>query len=530
VKDAMTTQTPAPSTDGGALRAGTIAAALFAVCLAQIGLAMPATLNGTFQSVFNPTGSELTWISDCSLLPITVLELTCGVLGDLFGRKRLLMGGAFLLAVGELVSGIAPASNVHVMWIGQIVAGLGCAALFPTTLAMLVAGERSHAKRARMIAIWAAILSTGNFLAPLLGGITATYFNWRIAFFVVLVLALGDMLITGFAAQDSRSPQGRSLDPAGQTTIALGLFALLFAVIQGTADGWGNAMVVSAFVFSAVMLIAFVVIESRVPNPLLRVDLFKNRNFALASAVTVVGMFAFLGTAYAISIRMGPIQGQSSMRTAVAFLLLSGVALPLLPVTHKLMATLAPRWVLGIGFALMAAGNIWAGQLPIDDATLTAIILPMGLVGVGFAFAVAAVTATVVETVPHSLAGMASATTSMLRDFGFTLGPAVIGAVATAKATNLLGSGLSGANLSAADSGQAHGILSGGGPIAVLHADSNTTVKGIAHSALGTAYGLGFTVAGIAALVCAVVAVTLLRGSAEETAQELDPATAPAAA
>ncbi len=515
----MTTQTRASGTDGGALRAGTIAAALFAVCLAQIGLAMPATLNGTFQSVFNPTGSELTWISDCSLLPITVLELTCGVLGDLFGRKRLLMGGAFLLAVGELISGIAPASNVHVMWIGQIVAGVGCAALFPTTLAMLVAGERSHAKRARMIALWAAILSTGNFLAPLLGGITATYFNWRIAFFVVLVLALGDMAITGFAAQDSRSPQGRSLDPAGQTTIALGLFALLFGVIQGTADGWGNSMVVAAFVFSAVMLAAFVVIESRVQNPLLRVDLFKNRNFALASAVTVVGMFAFLGTAYAISIRMGPIQGQSSMRTAVAFLLLSGIALPLLPLTHKLMTVLAPRWVLGLGFTLMAAGNLWAGQLPIDDATLTAIILPMGLVGAGFAFAVSAVTAAVVETA-----------TSMLRDFGFTLGPAVIGAIATAKATGLLSSGLSGANLSAADSGQAHGILSGGGPIAVLHADANTTVKGIAHSALGTAYGLGFTVAGLAALACAVVAVTLLRGSAEQTAEEFDPAAAAATA
>lgn len=523
----MTTQTRESAAPGGALRAGTIAAALFAVCLAQIGLAMPATLNGTFQTVFNPTGSELTWISDCSLLPITVLELTCGVLGDLFGRKRLLMGGAFLLAVGELISGTAPASQVHVMWIGQIVAGIGCAALFPTTLAMLVAGESSHAKRARMIALWAAILSTGNFLAPLLGGITATYFNWRIAFFTVVVLAVGDMAITHFTAQDSRSPQGRSLDPAGQTTIGLGLFALLFGVIQGTADGWGNPLVVTAFVISAILIAAFVVIELRVPNPLLRVDLFRNRNFALASAVTVVGMFAFLGTAYAISIRMGPIQDQSSMRTAVAFLLLNGVTLPLLPLTHKLMSTLQPRWVLGLGFTLMAAGNLWAGQLPIDDATLTAIILPMGLVGVGFSFAVAAVTATVVETVPHGLAGMASATTSMLRDFGFTLGPAVIGAIATAKAASLLSAGLASSGLGAADLGQAHGILSGGGPIAVLHADSNTTVKGIAHSALGSAYGLGFTVAGLAALVCAVVTVTLLRGSAEESASDIDPAAAP---
>jgi MFS family permease len=528
VKDAMTTQPRASGPDRGALRAGTIAAALFAVCLAQIGLAMPATLNGTFQTVFNPTGSELTWISDCSLLPITVLELTCGVLGDLFGRKRLLMGGAFLLAVGELVSGTAPASDVHVMWIGQIVAGVGCAALFPTTLAMLVAGEASHAKRARMIALWAAILSTGNFLAPLLGGITATYFNWRIAFFAVLVLALGDMAISYFAAQDSRSPQGRSLDPAGQTTIGIGLFALLFGVIQGSADGWGNPTVVTAFIASAVFIAAFVVVELRVPNPLLRLQLFRNRNFALASAVTVVGMFAFLGTAYAISIRMGPIQGQSSMRTAVAFLLLSGLTIFLLPLTHRLMATLAPRWVLGLGFVLMAAGDLWAGQLPVADSTLTALILPMGLVGVGFSFAVSAVTATVVETVPHTLAGMASATTSMLRDFGFTLGPAVIGAIATAKAVSLLNGSLASSTLGAADLGKAHAILSAGGPIAVLHADP--TVAGLASAALGKAYGLGFTVAGIAALVCALVTVALLRGSAEESAADLATTAEPAAA
>ena len=137
----MTTTHPSASgtrTSHGALRTGTVVAALFAVCLAQIGLAMPATLNGVFQQVLHPVGSELTWISDCSLLPITVLELTFGVLGDLFGRKRLLLGGAALLAVGEVISGTA--AGVHQMWVGQIIAGLGCAALFPTSLAMLVAG------------------------------------------------------------------------------------------------------------------------------------------------------------------------------------------------------------------------------------------------------------------------------------------------------------------------------------------------------------------------------------------------------
>jgi MFS family permease len=510
----MTTATGQHPSDagGGTLRTGTIVAALFAVCLAQIGLAMPATLNGTFQSVFEPTSSQLTWISDCSLLPITVLELTCGVLGDLFGRKRLLLGGAALLALGEAIS--ASAHVIGLMWAGQIVAGIGCAALFPTTLAMLVAGDRTPAQRARMIALWAAVLSTGNFLAPLLGGITATYFQWRWAFVIVVVLAVADAAITYFAAQDSRSPAGRSLDPLGQATVGVGLCALLFGVIQGASDGWGSPTVVGAFVLSAVCVAAFIVVELRVRNPLLRLDLFRTRNFALASVVTVIGMFAFLGTAYAVSLRMGPIQGQSSMRTAVAFLLLSGLTIFLLPLTHKLMATLEPRWVLGLGFLLMAAGDFLAGRMPITDSALPSLILPLGLVGVGFSFAVSAVTATAVETVPHSLAGMASATTSMLRDFGFTLGPAVIGAVATAKAVNGFSGSLAGSTLSAADKAQAHGILSSGGPVAVLHADPKAS--GLAFHALGHAYAVGFEVCAVAALVCCLVTVLLLRRSAEQ--------------
>jgi len=116
---------------GGSLNTATVVAVGFAVCLAQIGLAIPATLNGTFQTVLHPTGSsQLDWISDCTLLPIAALELTFGVLGDLFGRKRLLVGGALLLMVGELISGTS--SGVAQMYVGQLIAGLGSATLFPT--------------------------------------------------------------------------------------------------------------------------------------------------------------------------------------------------------------------------------------------------------------------------------------------------------------------------------------------------------------------------------------------------------------
>jgi MFS family permease len=519
---ATTGQQPSGTTQS-ALRTGTIVAALFAVCLAQIGLAMPATLNGVFQTDLHPVGSQLTWISDCSLLPITVLELTFGVLGDLFGRKRLLMAGAALLAVGEVIAGTA--TGVHQMWVGQIVAGIGCAALFPTSLAMLVAGLGTHAQRARMIALWAAILSTGNFLAPLLGGLTATYGAWRWAFFVVVILAVGDMVVSWFTAQDSASPEGRSLDLAGQITIGIGLFALLFGVIQGASDGWGNPLVVGAFVVAVVFIGLFVVVELRVRNPLLRLDLFRNRSFAVAAGVTVVGMFAFLGTAFSTSLRMGPVQHQSSLRTAVAFLLLSGLTIFLLPLTRRLMATLEPRWVLTIGFVLMAVGDFLASALPITNTTLPSLIIPLGLVGVGFSFAVSSVTDTVVGTVPQHLAGMASATTSMLRDFGFTLGPAVIGAVAAARSASAFSSSLAGSSLPP-DVKSAAGDLAtaAGSPFAVLDQPPTSTpgqASSIALHALGSGYALGYVVSGAAALVCCLCTVLALgRRHREQTAVE----------
>ena len=416
-------------TESHSLRRGTLIAGCLAVCVAQVGLAIPATLNGLFQSDLHPIGSQLTWISDAFLLPVTVLELTFGVLGDLFGRKRLLVGGALLLAIGELVAATSP--GVYQLWVGQALAGLGAAALFPTSLAMIAAGTHTARARAHGIAVWAAALSSGGFVAPVLGGVTGNYGSWRWAFVIVLVIAAASAVVSLLLAEDSSAPSGRSLDWGGQVTILVGLFALLYGVIQGQSDGWGAPSVIVAFVVAAVFLVLFVVAERRARSPMLRLDLFRNRAFTVASIIAVIGMFSFLGTAYATSIRLGPVQHQSPLRTSVAFLLLNGITLLLEPVTSRLLARVNPRFLLSAGMLLMAAGDFVAATVDVHDQALTSMILPLALVGIGFALSVTSVTATAVNTVPIHYAGMASASTSLLRDFGFTLGPAIIGAVGT---------------------------------------------------------------------------------------------------
>ena len=174
--------------------------------------------------------------------------------------------------------------------------------------------------------------------------------------------------------------------------------------------------------------------ERRSEAPLLRLDFFYNSNFAVASVVTVIGMFAFLGTAYSTSIRLSAIQGFSPLKTSVAFLFLNATALVQLPLTIRLLKRHNPKWPLVAGLVLMASGALWLAAIPAAELSLVPVIAPFILVGSGFALSLSALTLIAVNTAPNHLAGMASGTTNMLRDFGFTLGPAIIGAVALSQA------------------------------------------------------------------------------------------------
>ena len=516
------------------LTAGTRISTALAVLVAQVGLAIPAVLNGLFQENLHTTSSQLTWISDAFLVPVALLELTFGVLGDLFGRKRLLIGGSFLMVLGEAMSVLTPAagasntSAIAVLWTGQALTGIGAAVIFPTTLAMVAAGTHTVQSRARGIAIWAAALSSGGFVSPLIGGAVTKLAwgndptaSWRWAFLVVAVLALVTTLVA-FAAQNSSSPEGRSLDIPGQVTIAVSLFALLFAVIQGASSGWSNPWVIAGWVVAVVVFPLFIIAERRSPAPLLRLDLFRSRAFSINSIVTLVGMFAFLGTAYATSIRLAAIQGFTPLKTAVAFVLLQGFALVLMPLTAKVIHSYNPRWALGGGFLLIGAGDLWIATQPVSGMSLGVIIAPLVLIGIGFAFALSSVTAVAVNTVPTHLHGMAAGTTSQLRDFGFTLGPAVIGTIALTKAASDIQSKLNanGALRSALDKfsstapppavGAVHS-----GPLGANAVPGNP-LKDVAFHALGSAYSVGYIVCGVAALVAALLAAFFLGGTSDK--------------
>jgi Major Facilitator Superfamily len=239
----------------------------------------------------------------------------------------------------------------------------------------------------------------------------------------------------------------------------------------------------------------------------------------IACLVAVVGMFAFLGTAYATSIRLGPIQHQSTMRTAVPFLLLQGPAFVLIPLTSRLLERFNPRWVLAGGFAIMAIGQFLAITLDVTDLSLWSLVVPIGLVGIGFALAISSLTAASINTVPLHYAGMASATANLLRDFGFTLGPAVVGAVALSSAANKFNSLLPRAGLSRGDLQAAHTVGAEGGPLAVnglMPGTPGSAAHPFAMSALGHGYAIGYALCGIASVVAALLTVIGMHGGTHD--------------
>jgi MFS family permease len=539
--------------DRSRLTAGTLVAAAAAVAVAQIGLSAPAVLNGLFQQDLGTTSTQLTWISDAFLVPVTLLELSFGVVGDLFGRKRLLAAGTALMAVGALLCfltpgpGTAHGTRVAVLFAGQALAGIGAAAIFPTSVAMLAAGTHSVRARSHAISVWAAALTGAGFISPVLGGLLARVghsggpeASWRWAFLALAILAVAVTVLVLAVAANSSAPVGRSLDWPGQITVAVALFALLFGIIQGSGSGYGSGLVLVSFVVAAIFGVLFVLAERRSSRPLIQIGLFANRIFAASAVVTVIGMFAYLGTAYATSIRLAAIQGYSPLMTSIGFVCLNVMGVVLFPVSSRMIEKYSPGWVLTAGMACIGAGDLALAAIPATNLSIAAVAVPLLVVGIGFKLAVTSITVVAVNSVPTPKAGMASGATSMFRDFGLTLGPAVVGGIALTRAAGQISAKVAsspalGAALRAFDRAAAHapaaqrpaleaaagavrsgplGANSVPGSITLPHGQTEpfNPLKDVAFHALSSSYAIGYLVCGLAALAAALIAAVLLGG------------------
>ncbi|CAL9640328.1 MFS transporter [Streptomyces sp. enrichment culture] len=366
--------------------------------MAQVANALPASLNGLFQEDLDTHGSQLTWITAAFMIAVVCFEFTFGVLGDLFGRRRLVASGTALVAAGSTVSALAP--TVQVLWIGAALNGLGAGAMFPGSLTAITAVTRTMRERAHAVALWSGFLSAGAAVSPLFGGMFAGIGSWRGSSWVLVGLALACTVLTLTLAAESKAPEGRGLDVPGQITFAVGLVLVPYGAVEGPESGWTTLPVMLAFALGACFLAGFVLVELGAESPILDLGLFRNRAFTVSSAVAVIGMLAFLGACFATSMWLGPVQHQDPIRVAIPFLLLQGPAFLLVPVVSRLLHRVAASWLLTSGSALMAIGCLLCARLDVTDPGLGVFVAPALLVGTGFALTVSSVTAVALNSVP----------------------------------------------------------------------------------------------------------------------------------
>src|SRR5215469_5580068 len=403
---------------------------LVVTCLGLFMVSLDASIVNvalaTIQTDLHAQLSDLQWVVDAYTLPFAALMLTAGTLSDRFGRKRLFLGGLVLFVLGSLLCGVAP--TLGWLLVGRAVQGAGAAALSPGSLAVLVAAFPEPRKLAQAIGLWAGISGIGLAAGPLIGGVLIQLASWPAIFFVnlpvgVVALALG---LPGLS--ESRNPKVQRFDLPGQVLVTGALFCLIMALIESSSAGWTSPLILGLLLGSVVGLLAFVLVEARVREPMLPLSLFRNRIFSVANVAGLLLGFVMMGTIFFVTQFFQSVQGYTPLEAGARTLPASLGIFVAASLAGRLTARLGPRLPIVLGGLLAAlALFLLLGLAP--DSSYASIWWIFGLWGVGIGLTLSPQTAAVLSGTPRELAGLGSSVNNTSRQVGISLGVAVLGTV-----------------------------------------------------------------------------------------------------
>jgi DHA2 family methylenomycin A resistance protein-like MFS transporter len=485
----------------------------------------------TIQAGLHANLSDLQWVVDAYTLPFAALMLTAGTLGDRFGRKRLFLAGLVLFMIGSLLCGFAPALG----WLlfGRAVQGVGAAALMPGSLSVLVAAFPEPRSRAQAIGIWAGVSGVALAAGPLVGGVLIQVSSWPAIFFVnvpigLLALALGWPLLT-----ESRNPKTQGIDLPGQVLVTGFLACLIMALIEGPLQGWASPLILGLFSGSAILLAAFLFVESQVREPMLPLGLFRNRVFSVANVAGLLLFFTMLGTFFFVTQFLQAVQGYTPLEAGLRTLPTTVGIFLIAPFAGLLTARLGPRLPTVLG-ALLAALALFLVLRMEPDSSYGSLWWDFGMLGIGFGLMISPLATAVLSATPLTRAGLGSSVNNTSRQVGGALGVAVLGSFVlqqfasniTAQLTQIGVPGPLGATIAgriASAGAQASQIsLPERMPIppALLHQTINQAFVDTLHGA--------FLIVGIIMLVTAVLVALLMWQPASATKTSIAPADAQA--
>jgi EmrB/QacA subfamily drug resistance transporter len=398
-----------------------LALALVVSSVASLNIALPnlATSTGASQA-------ELQWIVDAYVLVFAGLLFVAGAIGDKYGRRHTLVIGLAIFGGAHAVGALIDDPGLLIAVRG--VAGIGSALVMPSTLSIITT-TFSPDQRGKAVGTWAGVASGGAVVGLLLSGTLLEVTDWQWIFATNAIWAgLALLLVLAWAPQ-SRDRDQPPLDYFGAVLSATGLAGAIFATIEGPERGWSSGLVLGGYAFGAVMLTAFVAWELRARYPLLDPRLFARRGFRIGSLSLSLQFFALFGFMFGIIQFLQLVRGYSPLEAALALLPL-GLTVAMLSrgVAPKLVARIGPRPVNATGLAVLAVGFLAISTLEADSSYLHVLagLLPLAA-GIGLATTPA--TSAIVQSLPASKQGVASAMNDTAREVGAAVGIAVLGSI-----------------------------------------------------------------------------------------------------
>jgi EmrB/QacA subfamily drug resistance transporter len=419
--------------------------ALLILCLGTLMIVLDTTIvNVALPTIRRSLGfsqTSLAWVVNGYLLTFGGFLLLGGRLGDMFGARRLFIGGIGLFTLASLACGLSTSQAMLV--VARVIQGFGGATVSAVSLALTMALFTEQSERAKAMGIFGFVASGGGTVGVLLGGILTQALSWHWIFLVnVPIGVLVAVLAFRVLPEGNRGMADSRLDVGGAVSVTAALMLAVYAIVNGDSAGWTSAQTLGLLAGAIVLLCAFVAIESRASHPLMPLSLFRHRNVSVANGLGILWAGALFAWFFMSALYLQYVHHYDPLKVGLSFLpasLLMGVLS--LGVSAMLVMRFGLKRPLAVGMLLACAGLVLLARIPVHASFATDILPAMILLGLGGGIVFNPMLLAAMGDVPPEDSGVASGLVNTSFMMGGALGLAILASVATSRTSSLLRGG-----------------------------------------------------------------------------------------
>jgi EmrB/QacA subfamily drug resistance transporter len=384
------------------------------------------------------TLSGLEWIVSSYILVFSGLMLVGGRLGDVYGRRRLFLGGLTVFTAASLLAGIA--SSEETLILARVLQGVGAAVSTPSTLAIISSTFPDPRERSRAVGVWSAAGALALALGPLTGGFISDRWHWGWIFLINVPVGVVTIVIIAVSMRETGEGVRRRLDVPGLLTSAIALFSVTYALIEGHDRGWTSALILGAFAVAAVAGTAFILVERRTEDPMVDLSMFRERVFSGGLGAMVLWGFGVMGVYLFTAMYLQNILRFSPTKAGASIIPMALMMILMAPFAGSVARRLGTHRTVAAGLALNVVGLVMVSFVGEGGRFLD--LLPgLVLFGIGSGFTMMPLTDAVIGVLPPARAGAASGVLNAAREVSGLLGITIIGAILTARQSAVLHGG-----------------------------------------------------------------------------------------